>query len=398
MEALQSGPKGEDESVFAKRTGWNLEANPLSEALDRHRGAGKPLLDLTVSNPTACGFDYDKGAILQALQNPAALTYEPDPRGLASARRAVAAYYAERGIEVPIENLILTTGTSEAYSFVLRLLCDPGDQVLVPEPSYPLLGFLADIEDATLVPYPLLYGDGWRTDFPALERVVTPRTRAAVVIHPNNPTGHYCRSEDARQLARLCAEHGMAILADEVFLDFSLSAERPASFAATGDALTFTLSGLSKIAGLPQMKVGWMAVSGPEPAKGQALDRLEVIADTFLSMNAPIQLALPALLDRRGEFQRQLLGRVRRNLAELDRQLAGQAFCRRLRIEGGWYAVLRVESDLTDEDLAIELLRERDVYIHPGHFYDFPAEGYLVVSLICPEADFAEGIRRLLSL
>lgn len=384
--------------MFAKRTGWNLEANRLSEALARHRSEGKRLFDLTVSNPTACGFDYDNAAILRALQNRAALGYEPDPRGLESARRAVAACYAERGIDVPIDAILLTTGTSEAYSFILRLLCDPGDELLVPEPSYPLLGFLADIEDVTLVPYPLVYDGGWQMDFRALEPAITPRTRAAVVIHPNNPTGHYYKPEDAKRLGELCATRDIAILADEVFLDFAFDGAPRESFAARQEALTFTLSGLSKIAGLPQMKAGWMVVSGPEPAKRQALDRLEVIADTFLSMNAPIQLAIPALLELRRGFQEQLLARVRRNLAELARQLAGQTFCRRLRVEGGWYAVLRVESDRTDEDLTIELLREKDVYVHPGHFYDFPAEGYLIVSLICPEEEFAEGIRRLLSL
>ena len=259
-------------NVFAKRTEWNLEANRLSEALARHRAAGKPLLDLTVSNPTACGFEYDKDEILRALQNPAALTYQPDPRGLESARRAVAAYYGERDVDVPAEAVILTTGTSEAYSFVLRLLCDPGDEVLVPEPSYPLLGFLADIEDVTLVPYPLVYNDGWRMDFPALEQAITPRTRAAVVVHPNNPTGHYCRPEDARRLAELCAGRGMAVLSDEVFLDFALDGPRPGSFASNREALTFTLSGLSKIAGLPQMKAAWMVVSGPELASRVGVD------------------------------------------------------------------------------------------------------------------------------
>jgi alanine-synthesizing transaminase len=383
--------------VFAKRTNWNLETNPLSQALARHREEGRRLLDLTVSNPTVCGFHYNSEAILHALQHPAALTYHPDSRGLESARHAVAAYYAERGVDVPINSILLTTGTSEAYSFVLRLLCDPGDEILVPEPSYPLLGFLADIEDVTLVPYPLVYDEAWRMDFRALEQAITPRTRAAVVIHPNNPTGHYSKPEDAQHLAHLCAERGMAIISDEVFLDFALEGVPPPSFAARQECLTFTLSGLSKIAGIPQMKAAWMAVTGPESIRQQAVDRLEVIADTFLSMNAPIQLAIPALLDLRHEFQRQLLTRVRHNLAELDRQLAPQSFFRRLRIEGGWYAVLRVDSDQTDEDLAIDLLNNKDVYIHPGHFYDFPAEGYLVVSLICPEEDFAEGVRRLLS-
>ncbi len=385
------------EAVFSRRTDWNLEPSRLSEELARHRAAGKPLVDLTVSNPTACGFDYDGDAILRALATPAALLYEPEPRGLASARAAVAAYYSERGVAVPGESIVLTTGTSEAYAHALRLLCDPGDEVLVAAPSYPLLAFLADWGDVSLASYPLVYKDGWRMDFAALERAITPRARAVVVVHPNNPTGHYCRAEDARRLAKLCAERGLAIVADEVFLDFALEAAPAESFAGRQDALTFTLSGISKIAGLPQMKAAWIVVSGPEPARGQALDRLEVIADTFLSVSAPAQQALGPFLSLRGGFQRQVCARAKRNLAELDRQLARQASCARLRVEGGWYAVLRADSGRPDEDLAIEWLRERNVYIHPGHLFDFPADGYFVISLLAREDEFAEGVRRLLS-
>lgn len=390
-------PRTTIEGVFSKRTGWNLEPSRLSEELARHRAAGKPLVDLTVSNPTACGFDYDGDAILGALSTPAALLYEPEPRGLSSARSAVAAYYAERGAAVPAESVVLTTGTSEAYAHVLRLLCDPGDQVLVPAPSYPLLGFLGDLGDVSLASYPLVHEDGWRMDFPALERAITPRARAIVVVHPNNPTGHYCRPEDVRRLAKLCAERGLAIVADEVFLDFALEAARGESFAACRDALTFTLSGISKIAGLPQMKAAWMVVSGPEPARSQALDRLEVIADTFLSVGAPAQEALPAFLRLHEGFQGQVRARTRANLAELDRQLARRASCARLRVEGGWYAVLRADSSRPDEDRAIEWLRERNVYIHPGHLFDFPGNGYFAISLLAREHEFAEGVSRLLS-
>jgi aspartate/methionine/tyrosine aminotransferase len=383
--------------MFSKRTDWNLEPNRLSEALARHRASGRPLLDLTVSNPTSCGFAYDEAAILCSLANRESLVYQPDPRGLLTARTAVAAYYAERGVSVPRDSILLTTGTSEAYSFILRLLCDPDDEILVPEPSYPLLGFLAGIVDVELVPYPLVYEDGWRMDFAALESAVSTRSRAVVVIHPNNPTGHYVADCDAERLDALCAERDLAILADEVFLDFSLDAAPHTSFASREDALTFTLSGLSKPAGLPQMKASWMVVTGPEPAKRRALDRLEVIADTFLSMNAPVQLALPTLLSLRPEFERQLLARVRANLAELDRQLGAQSRCRRLKIEGGWYAILRVADSPSDEDLALRLLREKGVYVHPGHFYDFSAEGHLIISLIGREAEFAESVRLLLS-
>lgn len=384
--------------MFVKRTGWNLEANPLSRALERHRRSGKSLIDLTISNPTACGFEYDEAAILRALQDKASLGYEPDPRGLESARRAVAAYYAERGAGVLADDIVLTTGTSEAYSFVFRMLCDAGDNVLVPEPSYPLLGLLADIEDVELVPYPLVYEGCWRIDFGALENSIGPRSRAVVVVNPNNPTGHYCRPEETHRLAKLCARGETAIVADEVFWDFALEGEKPPGFAGDSGALTFTLSGLSKIAGLPQMKAGWIVVSGPQALKREALARLDVIADTFLSMNTPIQLALPDLLGTAPVFRRQVIERARRNLAELDRQVGKQHVCERLAVEGGWYAVLRVPTAATDEELVIRLVEERGVAVHPGHFYDFSGEGYLVVSLIGDEAEFGEGIRQVLSI
>src|SRR5580693_7863470 len=275
--------------MFAERTNWNLEPNRLGTALAAHRAAGKPLLDLTVSNPTECGFAYDREAILEALRNPGALEYEPNPRGLASARTAVAEYYAARDANVSIEDLFLTTSTSEAYSFAFRLFCDPGDEILIPAPSYPLFDFLADIQDVKLVRYPLLYDHGWQIDFHSLEQAITPRTRGVIVVHPNNPTGSFLKLEEMRRLNQVCAARGIAIIADEVFLDFALGDERHATFAANSRALTFTMSGLSKICGLPQMKVAWLIVSGPEPSKAQALARLEVIADTYLSMNAPIQ-------------------------------------------------------------------------------------------------------------
>ncbi|MFZ3199795.1 MAG: pyridoxal phosphate-dependent aminotransferase [Candidatus Acidiferrales bacterium] len=383
--------------MFADRTNWNLEANRLSEALARHRAGGKPLLDLTASNPTTCGFDYDREKILRALANPSALAYEPNPKGLEIARRAVAEYYVPRR-DVPIENIFLTTSTSEAYSFVFRTLCNPGDELLVPAPSYPLFDFLADIEDVKLARYPLIYDYGWQIDFDALEQAITPRTRGMIVVHPNNPTGHFTKPEEVARLNEICSGRGMALIADEVFLDFAFGEHRPTSFAANSGALTFTLSGLSKISGLPQMKIAWLITSGPEPAKTQALARLEVIADTFLSMNAPSQWATPIFLDERHGFQKQLMARARKNLAELDRQLTAQKSCGRLEVEGGWNAVLRAPATRSDEELAIELLEKKDVYVHPGHFFDFPAEGHLIVSLITPEPAFSEGIRRILSM
>jgi alanine-synthesizing transaminase len=381
--------------MFAKRTNWNLTPNRLSEALAAHRAAGKPLLDLTVSNPTECGFDYDGSAILSALNNPAALTYEPNPKGLESARRAVAGYYADRKEDVSVQDIFLTTSTSEAYSYVFRTLCDPGDELLIPSPSYPLLDFLADIQDVSLVRYPLLYDHGWQIDFHALEQAITPRTRGVIAVHPNNPTGHFAKPAEIAKLNAICSARQMAIIADEVFLDFSLENHPPQSFAANREALTFTLSGLSKISGLPQMKAAWLIVSGPQQGKSEALARLEVVADTYLSVNAPVQLAIPRFLEQRHTFQKQVMSRVRRNLAELDRQLAGQNLYGRLELEGGWCAVLRVPATRSDADLALALLKEKGVYVHPGHFYEFPSDRFLVASLLTPAQVFVEGTKRL---
>jgi alanine-synthesizing transaminase len=386
---------GAEQFMFAKRTDWNLAPNRLSEVLAAHRAAGKPLLDLTVSNPTECGFAYDNEAILNALRSPAALKYEPNPRGLECTRQAVAEYYAEKGAAVAIDDIILTTSTSEAYSFVFRLLCNPGDEILIPAPSYPLFDFLADILDVKLVRYALVYDHGWQIDFDALEQAFTPQTRAVIVVHPNNPTGHFAKHAEIDKLNSICSAREMAIIADEVFLDFSLGENRPASFAANRSARTFTLSGLSKISGLPQMKAAWLIASGLEQWKAEALGRLEVIADTYLSVSAPVQLAIPKFLGQRRAFQEQVMSRIRRNLAELDLQLAAQKAMTRLTVEGGWCAVLRVPATRSDEDLAIELLTTQGVSVHPGQFYEFPGDGYLVVSLLAPEESFAKGAKRL---
>jgi aspartate/methionine/tyrosine aminotransferase len=383
--------------MFASRTNWNLKPNRLAEALERHKAGGRRLLDLSASNPTECGFNYDSPAILQALGNAESLQYHPDPRGLKSARQGVSDYYAERGEQVSIDDLLLTASTSEAYSFIFRLLCNPGDELLIPTPSYPLFDFLADVNDVKLIRYPLFYDHGWHIDVHALKQAVTPRTRGVIVVHPNNPTGHFTRTEEVAHLNQICSANQMAIIADEVFLDFSLGATAK-SFVANPGALTFTMSGISKISGLPQMKLAWLAASGPEAMRREALARLEMIADTYLSLNAPIQLAAPILLRQRTAFQQQLMARVRTNLADLDAQLAKEKRFDRLNVEGGWYAVLRVPATRPDEELAIDLLENHDVYVHPGHFYDFPGDGYLVVSLITPEQDFAEGVRRLLSV
>jgi len=384
---------------FSARTNWELAPNRLSEAIAGARAAGRELLDLTESNPTRCGLHYDAEAILDALHAPAALTYEPDPHGLLVAREAVARYYAQRGDRTPdAGHIFLTTSTSEAYSYIFRLQCDPGDEVLAPAPSYPLFDYLARLHDVTLRHYELFYDAGcWHIDVAGLRQALTPRTRAIMLVHPNNPTGSFISVGERAALNQLCAERDLALVADEVFLDYPHDGRQRHSFAGNADALTFTVSGLSKIAALPQMKVAWMICSGPAAAREAAVARLEVIADTFLSMNAPIQHAVPALLGERHDVRDQLFARVRANLAALDRQLAQQTLCSRLGVEAGWYAVLRVPAHGDDEGLALALLEHAGVVVHPGHFYDFADDGYLVLSLIPPPPLFAEGVRLLLA-
>jgi aspartate/methionine/tyrosine aminotransferase len=384
--------------MFSDRTNWKLTRNRLTETLDEVRASGADVLDLTLSNPTRAGLRYDEALILQSLASPQAMDYDPQPKGLLAAREAVAGYYRrEHDVDLDPEQLVLTTSTSEGYSFVFRLLCNPGDELLVPKPSYPLFEFLADLQDVTLVPYPLIYDHGWQMDFPSLHKAVTKRTRGVVVVHPNNPTGSFVHPHEKEALNRFCHERSLALIADEVFLDYAHDrvAGQP-TFASNQTVLTFTLSGVSKISALPQMKVAWIAVSGPPAELDPALARLEVIADTYLSMNAPIQWAAPALLDQRKSIQQQLLDRVLGNLAALDRRLAGQETFQRLHVEGGWYAVLRVPVTQTDEELVVALLRRKSVLVHPGHFYDFPSDGYLVLSLITAPDDFSEGVNRLL--
>lgn len=386
--------------LFARRTNWNLTTNAYTRAVEEHLRQGRELLDLTASNPTTIGLHYEQDQILQALAKAEALTYEPSPRGLLSAREAIVRYYAERAAEISAEDLILTTSTSEGYSFLFRLLCEPGDAVLVPAPSYPLFDFLADLQDVKLVPYELVYDHGWQMDFYSLQQAAQKahNCKAILVVHPNNPTGSFVKADEAAELARLCAGNKFGIIADEVFLDYSLQGSGSFSFVsptAPNDALTFTLSGLSKIAGLPQMKVAWIAVSGPDDLRREALNRLEVIADTYLSMNAPVQWAIPEMLEQRSGIQRQLMARIQVNLAELDRQLAIQKLCTRLEVEGGWYVTLRVPVTGSDEELAIGLLRRTGVLVQPGHFYDFAGDGYLVLSLITTEGIFRDGIQRL---
>jgi aspartate/methionine/tyrosine aminotransferase len=383
--------------MFAQRTHWKLAQNRYTTVLEEARSAGKTFIDLTISNPTQCRFHYDSRKILAAFQNPRALAYEPEAKGLLSARQQVAQYYKEdHGASVDSESLLLTISTSEAYSYVFRLLCNPHDEILVPKPSYPLFDILGDIQDVSLIPYSLQYAHGWFIDFHSLVRALTPRTRAVLLVHPNNPTGSFVRGEELQKLNDLCRERNLALVVDEVFLDYALDGQKRGTFADNHGALTFTLSGLSKMAALPQMKVAWLVVTGPESLVQSALDRLEIIADTYLSLNSPTQWAFPTLFSQRHELQPQVLERVRENWVFLKAQFGSNSQCEVLDAEGGWYAVLKAKGDEPDDELAIKLLRDAGVLVHPGHFYDFPADGHLVLSLISPREEFRSGVARML--
>jgi alanine-synthesizing transaminase len=387
--------------MFASRTNWRLETNRLTQALDEHRRSGKEFLDLTASNPTTCGFVYPEREILEVLGDPRALVYRPESKGLREAREGVAEYYAGRSgfsgsdARIDPERIVLASGTSEAYTHIFRLLCEAGDEILVPEPSYPLFEFLADLADIRLVPYPLLYDHGWHIDFVSLRASLTPRSRAVLVVHPNNPTGSFVTPRDAAELAEICAVREMAIVADEVFLDYTSQATPAQTFALSDAAVTFTLSGISKICALPQMKLAWTVVSGPESAVQQAVDRLEIIADTYLSPSTPTQLALPMFLSLRHALQAQVRQRISANLFVLESVLRESKSLARLDREGGWYVILRVPVTATDDDLTVALLKRCSVLVHPGHFFNFSREGFLVLSLITPERQFQEGLRRL---
>jgi alanine-synthesizing transaminase len=358
--------------VFSSRLDWSLEPNKLSALLKtKHH-----VLDLTESNPTRAGFEYPAEEILAALSDARALRYEPDPRGLLSAREAVAEYYGD----VPASRILLTASTSEAYAYLFKLLCDPGDEILSPRPSYPLFEFLAGLESVRMVQYPLRYDGAWHIDFDFLARAITPRTRAIVVVNPNNPTGSFLKREEWSRLEQF----GIPILSDEVFSDYAFSpAPRPPS----PSVLRFSMSGLSKIAALPQMKLGWIVAAGP--GHEAALARLELIADTYLSVATPVQIALPSLLAASVAVREQIITRTRANLALL------KSVAQPLHLEGGWYAILQVPRTRSEEDWALDLLARRDVLVQPGFFYDFESEAFLVLSLLPPPEIFAEALHRL---
>ena len=364
-----------------------MREGSLAAAVREARGAGREIVDLTLANPTVCGFHYDEPALLGALQDAGAMIYEPDPRGLRSARQAVAGYY--KGAVDP-DAIVLTTSTSEAYSFLFRLLANAGDEVLVAQPGYPLFDFLGDLNDVRIVGYPLFYDFGWWIDFAELERRITVRTRAILLVHPNNPTGHSTTAAERRGLEELCAQHGLALIVDEVFLDYGIEQTIESFVVGERSCLTFVVSGLSKIAALPQMKVGWLVTLGPKPMRAEALARLEVIADTYLSLNAPVQLALPAWLGGCEAVQSQIRDRVRANLVTVGELRPAQV----LPVQAGWCAVVRLSRSF-GPDVAERLARETGVVVHPGSFYGLAGDRFLVVSLLLPQATLGVGVEKI---
>jgi hypothetical protein len=384
--------------MFSSRLDWDLRPNRLSALVEAKRRAGVAILDLTESNPTRAGFLYPAAEILASLADVRSMVYEPAPAGAWQAREAVAAYYAARGQAVEPQRILLTASTSEAYAHLFKLLAGPGDEVLAPRPSYPLFEFLAALESVRVVEYPLVYHGGWWLDTDALAQAVTARTRAVILVHPNNPTGSFLKREELERLVPLCAGRSLAIICDEVFADYAFGPDpgRVATLAGLDEALTFTLSGLSKIAGLPQMKLGWIVVGGPPGARAQALERLELIADTYLSVGTPVQHALPRLLAAGAGVRGQIAARVRENLDCLRTTIGSASACGVLEVEGGWYATLRVPRTWSEEEWALELLDKDNVLVQPGFFYDFECEAFLVLSLLTPVESFSEGVRRLL--
>ena len=384
--------------MFSARTLWNLTANRLASLAAARRSAGGAFFDLTQSNPTQVGLPYPDD-LLTPLSDASVLRYEPSPFGLRAAREAVSADYRRRGMEVPPDHVALTASSSEAYGFLFKLLCDPGDTVLVPRPSYPLFEYLAGLESVAVEPYPLRYDGEWHVDLAALARAAAAGARAVVVVNPNNPTGSYVKREEAARIREIAADAGAAVISDEVFADYPLRADgrRVDCLAGPGPALVFCLGGLSKSCGLPQLKVGWIAVSGPGPVRDEALARLEVVADTYLSVGTPAQRALPRLLARLPELQQPIAARVAGNLDRLRRRTAAPCPVTLLEPEGGWYATLQVPATATEEEHVTRLLEEVGVLVHPGYFFDFPREAYLVVSLLPPPDDFTAAIDRLLA-
>jgi hypothetical protein len=381
--------------VFSRRLPPHTEPNALSRAVSALRAEAVRFADLTESNPTHAGIAYPD-ALLDSLADPAALRYEPSPFGLASARRAVAEDQRRRGVMVDPGHVVLTASTSEAYSWLFKLLCNPGDGVLVPRPSYPLFDHLTALEGVCAHPYAIEYHGRWEIDTESTAAAPA-NIRALLVVSPNNPTGSFLSPEEFQRVTTLCRRRRWALIVDEVFADYPLDAGHPLTdIAARSEVLCFTLAGLSKTIGLPQVKLGWCIAGGPAAERDAALAALEVIADSYLSVGTPVQVAVPTLLSVGASIRASIQGRIHRNLSALRATAAQFPASEVLGVEGGWSAVLRVPSTRGEEPLVLDLLRAEHILVHPGYFFDFPREAYLVVSLLPREDVFSDAVARLL--
>ncbi len=381
--------------TFSKRTEWNTAPNALAQMLERVK-ASSDFIDLTVSNPTACGFQYLTSDLLEGFQNLENLNYRPDAHGLLEARQAVVNYYARKNIPLSPDQIFITANTSEAYTFVFKLLADAGDTVLAPAPGYPLIEYLAGINDLSLERYPLTHNNGWHTDLAVLSQKINRPLKALMLVHPANPTGNYVGSSERQQMIHLCSPSQTPIISDEVFFDYSWVGAAPAeSFAANNAGLTFTLSGISKILGLPQMKISWIVVTGPEALKTEALHRLEIIADTYLSASTPAQTMLPVWFNREAMIRNEILTRLQENRKILAGFFGGDSKIKLLEGGGGWTSVLELPAEEQDESWALHFLENFHTALHPGYLFDMPAEKpYLVLSLLTPPALLAQALNR----
>jgi aspartate/methionine/tyrosine aminotransferase len=382
--------------IFSSRTSWHCQHNSLSLLLEKKIERGEMILDLTVSNPTECGFVYPEQEIRSAFSDVRILKYEPDARGLLSARKAISEYYSAKQIAVDPSSIFLTASTSESYSLLFKLLCNAGDNVLVPSPSYPLFEFLAQINDVQLRHYYLHYHNEWMLDIHSIREAINERTKAIVLINPHNPTGMFLKRHELDALKQIACEHSLALIVDEVFIDYPLvTTQEIISTAGGSDVLTFTLNGISKMCGLPQMKLGWFVVGGSGLDVQEACERTEVLCDTFLSVNSPVQVALPRLLQYGEIIRQQIQKRIKSNYSLLQSFTNHQSPFTTHQCEGGWYGILRVPKIKTDEEWAIELLEKRNVHCFPGYFFDFQTEGNLVISLLAEEEIFNQSINEI---
>jgi alanine-synthesizing transaminase len=382
--------------VYSRRLPWSSPLNSYSSRITELRQSGAALLDLTSSNPTACSFRYPHERIASAFRNISNFEYQPDPLGEPAAREVVRAYYSARNLEVDCDRILLTASTSEAYGQLFKLLCDPGDEILIPLPSYPLFEYLASLESVRTVPYWLRYDGSWHIDFHALESRVGERTKGIVVVNPNNPTASFLKQEETDRLFDIAKRRGLALIADEVFFDYGLGERdgRTTTFVHRDDALSFSLNGLSKAAGMPQMKLGWMVINGPPAVRKIARERLGLILDTYLSVNTPVQRALPELMEIGMEIQQQIQWRIRDNYRRIEEKLAGSS-AHPLHTEGGWCSIVRLPRTRSEEAWLETLLTEYELVVQPGYFFDMPGEPYVVLSLLTSPEVFDVGLERL---